>query len=64
MENFNKINIQDMPKKDLYTIINALDLAAKDTSDFKYLELKEEIIEQLCALAECDEEDFILFLQS
>lgn len=64
MENFNKISIQEIPKKDLYTIISALDLAAKNTNDSGYTELKEQIVMQLCTLADCDEEEFLLFLQS
>lgn len=64
MENFNKISIQEMSKKDMYTIINALDLAAHNTKDYEYTELKEQIVSQLCKIAGCNEEEFLVFLQS
>lgn len=64
MENFNKISIQEMSKKDMYTIINALDLAANSTKDYEYTELKEQIMKQLCMLAGCNEDEFLAFLQS
>lgn len=64
MENFNKISIQEMSKKDMYTIINALDIAANNTNDCEYTELKEQFLKQLCGLAGCNEEEFLVFLQS
>ncbi len=64
MENFNKISIQEMSKKDMFTIINALDLAAHNTRKYEYLDLKEQILNQLCDLAGCNEEEFLAFLQS
>jgi hypothetical protein len=64
MENFNKISIQEMSKKDMYTIINALDLAAHNTKDCEYTELKNQIMKQLCNLAGCNEDEFLVFLQS
>lgn len=64
MEKFNKISIQEISKKDMFTIINALDIAGHHTRSNDYKELKDQIIEQLCELADCDEEEFLLFLQS
>ncbi|RBP46834.1 hypothetical protein [Garciella nitratireducens] len=64
MEEFNKISIQEISKKDMFTIINALDIANHYTQNIEYKELKNQIVEQLCELADCNEEEFLLFLQS
>lgn len=64
MEEFNKISIQEMSKKDMFTILNALDFAAHHTRDLEYRNLKEQIMGQLCKLAGCNEEEFLIFLQS
>lgn len=64
MEEFNKISIQEMAKEDMFTIINALDVASHHTQNFAYKELKDQIVGQLCELAGCNEEEFLLFLQS
>ena len=41
MEDFNKISIQEMSKKDMFTIIKALELAAESTNDYEYIDLKD-----------------------
>ncbi len=64
MEDFNKISIQEMSKKDMFTIIKALELAAESTNDYEYIDLKEDILSQLCDLAGCSQEEFLALLQS
>ena len=62
MEDFNKISIQEMSKKDMFTIIKALELAAESTNDYEYIDLKEDILSHyvICWL---QPEEFLL-LQS
>ncbi len=64
MEEFNKISIQEMSKQDMFIILNALDIAAQHTKKEEYRDLKDHIMEQLCKLANCNEEEFLVFLKS
>lgn len=63
MEVFNKISIEEISKKDLYMIIEALDYTGKSTNNNDYLELKSSMLNQLCSLAEVSEDDFLKILQ-
>lgn len=64
MEDFNKISIQEMSKNNMYTIIKALEYAGKHSQEEEYIELRKQIVEQLCTLAGCEERAFLHFLRS
>ncbi|HEY4543076.1 MAG TPA: hypothetical protein VIG40_00390 [Tissierellaceae bacterium] len=63
MQKFDTITIQEMPKEDMLLIIHALDYTAKNTEIEDFLELKNNIIQELAALAEVPESEFIKFLE-
>ncbi|PAB59420.1 hypothetical protein CCE28_09375 [Anaeromicrobium sediminis] len=63
METFNKITIEEINKKDLLMIIEALDYTGKNTNNQEFIDLKDSMLGQLCSLAETNEEDFLSLLQ-
>lgn len=63
MEKFNTITIQEMAKEDMLLIIHALDYTGKNTNISEFLELKDNIIQELAALAEVPESEFVSLLE-
>jgi tagatose-1,6-bisphosphate aldolase len=63
MHEFEKISISEISKKDMLTILEALEYTGKHTNMQTYLELKNNIIKELSALAESSEEEFIEYLK-
>lgn len=63
MHEFDKISIQEMSKRDMLMILEALDYTGKNKNIEDFLTLKNDIIEELSILAETTEEDFINYLK-
>lgn len=64
MKDFDKISIQEMSKKDMLMIINALEYTGNNTKEKKYINLKNNILKELSSLAESSEEEFLNYLYS
>ncbi|MCT4605613.1 MAG: hypothetical protein N4A64_05815 [Marinisporobacter sp.] len=63
MEAFNKISIEEIPKKDMLMILQALEYTGENTKIDAFISLKNSILQQLCLLAETTEEKFLAYLQ-
>ena len=64
MENFNMITIENISKKDLLMILQALEYTGEHTSIQAFIDLKEELIQQLTDLSEVNEDDLMTMMQS
>lgn len=64
MNEFDKISIQEMSKEDMLMIIEALEYTGTKTDIKEFIELKNNIISELSALAESSEDEFIKYLNS
>jgi hypothetical protein len=62
MINFDKISIDQISKRDLLVIIQALDFTYEQTKLDEFSELKTSILEELCALAEIPNTDELIKL--
>lgn len=60
---FDKITIQEMSKDDMLLIIEALEYTGKQSNIEEFLELRNNILEELSSLAELTPEDFLKFLK-
>lgn len=63
MQEFDKISIQEMSKDDMLLIIKALEYTGNETEISDFIDLKNSIVEELSALAEISEIDFIKHLE-
>ncbi len=63
MEEFDKISIQEMSKDDMLLIIKALEYTGNETEISDFIDLKNSIVEELSALAEMSQVDFIKHLE-
>ncbi|MBS4535309.1 hypothetical protein GOQ29_06720 [Clostridium sp. D2Q-14] len=63
MQEFDKISIAEIPKKDMLLIIRALEYTGKKKELEEYLILKRNIIKDLSYLADSSEEEFINYLE-
>ncbi|WP_053956190.1 hypothetical protein [Inediibacterium massiliense] len=63
MEQFDKISIEEVSKKDMLMILQALEYTGEHTKIDAFLSLKDNILKQLCSLAETSEEEFIGYLE-
>lgn len=63
MENFNKITIENISKKDLLMILQALEYTGENTSIQAFIDLKDELIQQLTDLSDVSGEDLITMMQ-
>ncbi len=64
MENFNMITIENISKKDLLMILQALEYTGEHTSIQAFVDLKDELIQQLTDLSEINEDDLMTMMQS
>jgi hypothetical protein len=64
MENFNHITIENITKKDLLMILQALEYTGEHTSIQAFIDLKDDLIQQLTDLSEVDEADLMTMMQS
>ncbi len=63
MQEFDKISIQEMSKDDLLLIIKALEYTGNETKIDDFIDLKNSMLEELSALSEISEEDFMKYLE-
>ncbi len=62
MREFDKISIQEISKDDMLMIIEALEYTGEKTKIDDFIQLKNNIVKQLSALAESSEEEFLNYL--
>lgn len=63
MRNFDKISIQEMSKDDMLLIIEALEYTGKNTKINEFIQLRNNILQELSSLAEISEEQFLEYLK-
>lgn len=64
MENFDKVSLEEISRKDLLLILKALEFTYKQTRDNEYINLRKSIVGELSILAESDERELIKRLES
>ncbi len=62
MREFDKISIQEISKEDMLMIIEALRYTGEQTDTREFIDLKNNIVQELSALAESTEEEFLKYL--
>ncbi|HHV38732.1 MAG TPA: hypothetical protein GXX70_04450 [Tepidimicrobium sp.] len=62
MRKFDKVSIQEISKKDLLLIIEALEYTGTQTSVGAFIDLKNNILKELSSLAESSQEEFLEYL--
>jgi len=62
MKDFDKISIQEISKKDMLMIIEALEYTGSKTNISAFTDLKDNIVRELSNLAESSEEEFLTYL--
>lgn len=63
MELINQVTINDLSKRDLLLIIKSLEFTSKETNNSDFVELRNNIVKELCFLTETNEEQFISYLE-
>ncbi|KPU26634.1 hypothetical protein TR13x_09070 [Caloranaerobacter sp. TR13] len=63
MQEFDKISIAEISKKDMLMIIEALEYTGKNTNIDSFLKLRKNIIKELSELADSTEDEFIQYLK-
>lgn len=63
MQEFDKISIAEIPKKDMLLIIRALEYTGENKGSDEFLSLKNNIIKELSELADSSEQEFIDYLE-
>lgn len=63
MREFEKITIQEMSKDDMLLIIEALEYTGKQTKIDDFIDLRNNILEELSALAEISQDEFLDYLK-
>ncbi len=63
MELINQVTINDLSKRDLLLIIKSLEFTSKETNNSDFVELRNNIVRELCFLTETNEEQFISYLE-
>lgn len=62
MQEFEKISIAEISKKDMLVILEALEYTGKNTKIDTFIKLKENIIRELSMLADTSEDEFLSYL--
>lgn len=63
MQEFDKISISELSKKNMFMILHALEYTGKDTNIDTFIQLKNNIIKELSELADTSEEEFMSYLE-
>ena len=63
MENFDHISIENISKKDFLMILQALEYTGEQTSIQEFLDLKDDLIQQLTDLSEISVEELFSHMQ-
>lgn len=64
MELFNQVSINALSQRDLLLIIKALEYTNENTNIEDFIDLRNNIVKELCFLTETTEEEFINYLES
>lgn len=64
MREFDKISIQEMSKDNMLLIIEALEYTGQATNINDFIQLKNNILQELSSLAEISEEEFLEYLKT
>ena len=62
MEGFDKMSIQQISKRDLLMIIEALEYTGSKTNIPEFINLRNNMVEELTRLTETTEEEFLAYL--
>lgn len=63
MQEFDKISIPELSKKNMFMILHALEYTGKNANINSFVQLKKEILKELSELAETTEENFMKYLE-
>lgn len=63
MESFDKISIDQISKRDLLLIVKSLEYTFENTKIDDFINLRNNMVKELCFLAETSEDDFLNFLE-
>ena len=64
MEDFNHITIEQISKKDFLMILQALEYTGEHTNIQGFIDLKDDLIQQLTSLSDINEEELLTLMQS
>lgn len=64
MELIDTVSIDSLSKRDLLLIIKSLEYANKDTNIQDFIDLRNNIVKELCFLTNTNEETFLNYLES
>lgn len=64
MDMFDKISINSLSKQDLLLIIKALEYTNENTGLKDFIDLRNNMVDEICFLAGTTQEDFLKFLES
>lgn len=64
MELIDQVSINALSKKDLLLIIKALEYTNENTGLEDFIDLRNNIVKEICFLTETTEEDFLKYLES
>ncbi|MEW9122037.1 MAG: hypothetical protein AB2421_04940 [Thermotaleaceae bacterium] len=63
MEQFDRISIEEVSKRDMLMILKALEYTGEHANIPSFIALKDSILKQLSALANATEEEFLMHLE-
>ena len=63
MESIDQVSINDLSKRDLLLIIKALEYTGQNANLKEFLNLKNNLVKELCFLTETTEQEFISYLE-
>ena len=64
MELFDQVSINALSKRDLLLIIKALEYTSENTGLEDFIDLRNNMVKEICFLTETSEKDFIDYLES
>lgn len=63
MESIEQVSINELSKRDLLLIIKALEFTGENTKLDEFINLKNNLVKELCFLTETTEQEFINYLE-
>ncbi|HBG0695625.1 TPA: hypothetical protein KPE90_001141 [Clostridioides difficile] len=63
MELIEKVSINSLPKRDLLLIIKSLEYTNENTQISDFIDLRNNIVKELCFLTDTKEKDFLDYLE-
>ena len=64
MELINQVSINALSKRDLLLILKALEYTNENTGLDDFIDLRNNIVKEICFLTETSEEEFVKYLES